>query len=148
MQVSGFRKQIEKLVADKHEEVMCRMGAILAAGILDAGGRNVAASLRSPAGHFRRTAVLGLAMFAQYWFWYPLSYFFSLALRPTALIGLDSTLRTPHFEVRHTPHHAVVWYLGMRLARIDDILTSPGFCGCPLFCSGLPQGPKPVSMNS
>lgn len=101
LQVSGFRKQIEKLVADKHEEVMCRMGAILAAGILDAGGRNVAASLRSPAGHFRRTAVLGLAMFAQYWFWYPLSYFFSLALRPTALIGLDSTLRTPHFEVRH-----------------------------------------------
>ncbi|KAK9822620.1 hypothetical protein WJX74_011008 [Apatococcus lobatus] len=97
--VAGFRKQIEKLVADKHEEVMCRMGAILAAGILDAGGRNVAAALRSPAGHFRRTAVLGLAMFAQYWFWYPLSYFFSLALRPTALIGLDSTLRTPQFEV-------------------------------------------------
>ena len=100
VQVASFRKQLEKLVADKHEEVMCRMGAILAAGILDAGGRNVAASLRSPAGHFRRTAVLGLAMFAQYWFWYPLSYFFSLALRPTALIGLDSTLRTPQFEVR------------------------------------------------
>ena len=38
-QVGPFRKRLEKVVGDKHEEVMCRMGAIMATGILDAGGR-------------------------------------------------------------------------------------------------------------
>lgn len=48
---------------------MTRMGAVMAAGILDAGGRNATVGLRSRSGHFRRTAVLGLALFTQYWYW-------------------------------------------------------------------------------
>lgn len=48
-------------------QVMCKMGAIMAAGILDAGGRNVVVALRSRSGYFRRTSVLGLALFTQYW---------------------------------------------------------------------------------
>lgn len=36
-QVSGFRKLVDGKIGDKHEEVMSRMGAIMAAGILDAG---------------------------------------------------------------------------------------------------------------
>ena len=30
--VAPFRKQVSKFIHDKHEEVMCRMGAIMAAG--------------------------------------------------------------------------------------------------------------------
>ena len=48
-------------------QVMCKMGAIMAAGIIDAGGRNVTVGLRSRSGYFRRTSVLGLAVFTQYW---------------------------------------------------------------------------------
>ena len=49
----------------------------------------------------RRTAVVGLALFTQYWYWYPLSYCASLALQPTALVGVDATLRAPKdFYVR------------------------------------------------
>lgn len=36
-QVSAFRKLVDGKIGDKHEEVMSRMGAIMAAGILDAG---------------------------------------------------------------------------------------------------------------
>eukprot|EP00899_Mesostigma_viride_P015362 jgi/Mesvir1/23827/Mv10633-RA.2 len=97
--VAAFRKQLDKVIADKHEETMSKMGAILAYGILDAGGRNVAISLRAPSGHHRLTAVIGLAVFAQYWFWYPLVYFVSLAFAPTALIGLNAELKVPKFEV-------------------------------------------------
>ena len=32
LQVAAFRKQLEKVVGDKHEEVMGRMGAIMATG--------------------------------------------------------------------------------------------------------------------
>ena len=36
-QVVEFRKLVDGKIGDKHEEVMSRMGAIMAAGILDAG---------------------------------------------------------------------------------------------------------------
>ncbi|KAK9829302.1 hypothetical protein WJX72_005032 [[Myrmecia] bisecta] len=97
--VAPFRKQVDKFINDKHEEVMCRMGAIMAAGLLDSGGRNVTAGLRSGSGYFRRTSVVGLAVFTQYWYWYPLAYFVSLAFQPTALIGLNADLKMPAFQV-------------------------------------------------
>jgi 26S proteasome regulatory subunit N2 len=50
---------------------MHRMGAIMASGLLDAGGRNATMGLKSRSGYFRRTAVVGLAVFVQYW-WAPL----------------------------------------------------------------------------
>ncbi|KAL4423070.1 hypothetical protein ABPG77_005875 [Micractinium sp. CCAP 211/92] len=90
-----LREQINRQYGNKGAEIMTRMGAIMAAGILDGGGRNATIGLRSRSGHFRRTAVLGLALFTQYWYWYPLSYCISLAVQPAALIGVDATLRAP-----------------------------------------------------
>lgn len=97
--VSGFRKLVDGKIGDKHEEVMSRMGAIMAAGILDAGGRNVTVGLRSHSGYFRRTSVVALAIFSQYWYWYPLSYFLTLTLQPTALLGLNAELQMPKLQV-------------------------------------------------
>ncbi|KAL6561358.1 hypothetical protein OROMI_016959 [Orobanche minor] len=74
------------------------MGAILASGILDAGGGNVTIRLVSKSKHDRRTAVVGLAIFSQFWYWHPLVYFLSLAFSPTTLIGLDQHLRVPRFS--------------------------------------------------
>jgi hypothetical protein len=37
-----------------------------------AGGRNATLGLRSASGYFRRTSVVGLAVFTGYWYWYPL----------------------------------------------------------------------------
>lgn len=53
--------------------------------------------------YFRRTSCLGLMIFTQYWYWYPLSYFLSLALQPTALIGLNQDLKLPKFQVPPSP---------------------------------------------
>ncbi|MEW5315325.1 MAG: hypothetical protein WDW38_006765 [Sanguina aurantia] len=93
--VAPLRKRIDKVIHDKHEEVMCKMGAIMAAGILDAGGRNVTIAVRSRSGYFRRTSIIGLAVFTQYWYWFPLNFFLSTAFQPTALIGLDKEMRMP-----------------------------------------------------
>jgi len=96
--VGAFRRQLEKIILDKHEDTMSKMGAILASGILDAGGRNVTIKLLSRNKHDKLTAVIGLAVFSQFWYWYPLLYFISLAFSPTAFIGLNSDLKVPKFE--------------------------------------------------
>ncbi|KAJ8620332.1 hypothetical protein MRB53_028861 [Persea americana] len=93
-----FRRQLEKIVLDKHEDTMSKMGAILASGILDAGGRNVTIKLLSKTNHDKITAVVGLAVFSQFWYWYPLVYFISLSFSPTAFIGLNYDLNVPKFE--------------------------------------------------
>lgn len=93
-----LRRQLEKIIQDKHEDTMSKMGAILASGILDAGGRNVTIKLLSKTKHDKITAVVGLAVFSQFWYWYPLIYFISLAFSPTAFIGLNYDLKVPKFE--------------------------------------------------
>ncbi|CAI5480642.1 unnamed protein product [Closterium sp. Yama58-4] len=96
--VVTFRRQLEKAIHDKHEDTMCKMGAILASGILDAGGRNVTISLRSRSGYDRVTAVIGMALFTQYWYWFPLLHFLSLSFSATALVGLQEDLKAPRFD--------------------------------------------------
>ncbi|KAI5604306.1 hypothetical protein BDE02_01G280100 [Populus trichocarpa] len=96
--VGTFRRQLEKIILDKHEDTMSKMGAILASGILDAGGRNVTIRLLSKTKHDKITAIVGLAVFSQFWYWYPLIYFISLAFSPTAFIGLNYDLKVPKFE--------------------------------------------------
>lgn len=98
-QLAPFRKKVLGHIQDSHETTMCKMGAIMAQGILDAGGRNVTIGLRSRTGRPRMTSVLGMLVFTQYWFWYPLSYFLSLVFVPTAFIAVDSTLAMPHCSV-------------------------------------------------
>ncbi len=90
-QVATLRKSINDAVATK-SDTMTKMGAILAAGILDAGGRNVTIALLSPAGHKKMAAIVGLAIFPQFWYWYPEVHFLSLAFTPTAIIGLNKDL--------------------------------------------------------
>ncbi|KAG2199130.1 hypothetical protein INT47_009869 [Mucor saturninus] len=96
--VAGVRKLYEKIIGDKHEDPMAKFGAVLAQGILDAGGRNVTISLLSRTGHANMPAIVGMAVFTQFWYWYPLTHMLSLAFTPTAVIGLNKNLETPRFE--------------------------------------------------
>merc|ERR1711885_61664 len=93
--VKDFRALYAKVITDKHEDVMAKFGAILAQGIIDAGGRNVTVSLQSRTGHTNMLGVVGMLVFTQYWYWFPLSHFLSLAFQPTAVIGLNSNLDMP-----------------------------------------------------
>ena len=93
--VKDFRALYQKVITDKHEDVMAKFGAILAQGIIDAGGRNVTVSLQSRTGHTNMLGVVGMLVFTQYWYWFPLSHFLSLAFQPTAIIGLNSNLDMP-----------------------------------------------------
>jgi len=80
---------------DKHEEILSRMGAILSQGIIEAAGRNATITLTTKDGSVRQNAIVGLVLFMQHWYWYPLLNFLSLALAPTALIGVSENLKVP-----------------------------------------------------
>ena len=51
--VKRFRELIAGIVTDKHQPILAKAGAILAAGILDAGGCNVVLSMQSRAGFMK-----------------------------------------------------------------------------------------------
>ena len=69
------------------------MGAILAKGIIDAGGRNRSLVLGSRNGFTKMTSAVGLALWLQHWHWFPMMHMFSLALTPTFTIGLNKVRR-------------------------------------------------------
>ncbi|KAH8120111.1 26S proteasome regulatory complex, non-ATPase subcomplex, Rpn2/Psmd1 subunit [Phellopilus nigrolimitatus] len=96
--MSSTRSLYAKIVADKHEDPMARFGAALGQGLIDAGGRNVTISLQSRAGSRNTSAIVGMVLFCQFWYWYPLAHCACLAFEPTAIIGLNGDLKTPKFE--------------------------------------------------
>merc|ERR1712110_960715 len=98
--VKDFRAMYAKVISEKHEDVMAKFGAILAQGIIDAGGRNVTVSLQSRTGHTNMMAVVGMLVFTQYWYWFPLSHFLALAFTPSCVIALNSELDMPVLGVK------------------------------------------------
>eukprot|EP00842_Homolaphlyctis_polyrhiza_P004849 jgi/Hompol1/5365/HPOL_004367-RA len=96
--VSATRKLYETVISEKHEDVMARFGAVLGQGIIDAGGRNVTISLQTRSGFPNIPAIVGMALFTQFWYWYPLTHLLSLAFTPTSMIGLNMNLEVPKFE--------------------------------------------------
>jgi hypothetical protein len=60
-----------------------------ALGLIDAGGRNATISLTSDSGFVKMGAVVGMAVFAQFWYWFPVAGFISLAIKPTAIIAVN-----------------------------------------------------------
>ncbi|KAL6045570.1 proteasome regulatory particle base subunit [Balamuthia mandrillaris] len=108
--VEKIRKLFADKISDKHEDIMCKFGACLASGIIDASGRNSTISPQSIAGHSDMTAIVGLAVFTQYWYWHPLAHFLCLAFRPTALISLNKDLKMPVFKFKSNARPSLFAY--------------------------------------
>lgn len=102
--VKDFIAQYADTVKNKHEESLAKFGATLAQGIIDAGGRNVTINLENSQSNTLNTkAIVGLAVFVQSWYWFPLSHFLSLSFAPTLVIGVTKDLKAPKFELNcHT----------------------------------------------
>lgn len=108
--LAHFRQLYAKVIADKHEDVMAKFGAILAQGIIDAGGRNVTVCLQSRTGHTNMAAIVGLLVFCQFWYWYPLTHFLALAFTPTCIVGLNVDLNMPKIEFKSSARPSVFAY--------------------------------------
>ncbi len=96
--VAAIRKTLRKVVGDRHEDAMTKFGASLALGIIDAGGRNCTIGLQTQTGNLNMAGIVGMAIFTQYWYWFPFTHFLSLSFSPTSIIGLDHELEIPSFK--------------------------------------------------
>lgn len=104
--VAVIRKLYEKMIANRYESPLTRMGALVSNGILNAAGRNCSISLTTQDGNMRQNTIAGLVLFMQHWFWYPMLNFLPLALTPTVMIGVNHKLKVPKafsFTVKATP---------------------------------------------
>lgn len=103
--ITDFRKQLADTIKNKHEDALAKFGATLSQGIIDAGGRNVTINLENTLTNtLNMKAVVGLTVFLQSWYWFPLAHFLPLSFSPTAIIGVRSKdLKIPKFEINcHT----------------------------------------------
>lgn len=62
---TAFRNKLPTIIADTHEATLAKFGAILAQGIMEAGGRNVTIRVCRDFGHMDASSVAGLFIFTQ-----------------------------------------------------------------------------------
>ncbi|KAF9994249.1 proteasome regulatory particle base subunit [Entomortierella chlamydospora] len=105
------RTMYEEVIKKKNEDALAKFGAVLGQGIIDAGGRNVTISMQSRSGHSNMPAIVGVALFTQFWYWFPASHFLSLAFTPTAIIGVNSDLNMPEIEFTSNARPSLFAYI-------------------------------------
>lgn len=98
--VKEFTALYADTIKNKHEDALAKFGAATAQGIIDAGGRNVTINLENGnTNTLNVKAIVGLALFVQSWYWFPLAHFLSLSFAPTAIIGVKEDLKAPKFDL-------------------------------------------------
>ncbi|KAB5584971.1 armadillo-type protein [Coniochaeta sp. 2T2.1] len=118
--VAAIRKTLRKVVGDRHEDAMTKFGASLALGIIDAGGRNCTIGLQTQTGNLNMAGIVGMAVFTQYWYWFPFTHFLSLSFTPTSIIGLDADLEIPSFKFSCATRPSLFDYPPEQEAKVEE----------------------------
>jgi len=106
--VTEIRKKIDEGWTGK-QEILSKFGAILASGIIDAGGRNCTINLHR-GGHNKMRTIVGLAIFSQYWYWHPYLHFLTLSFEPSCVIGLTKSLKMPIYSFKSNAKPSMFGY--------------------------------------
>jgi 26S proteasome regulatory subunit N2 len=121
--VASIRKTLKKIVGDRHEDAMTKFGCALALGIIDAGGRNCTIGLQTQTGNLNMAGIVGMAVFIQYWYWFPFTHFLSLSFIPTSMIGLDHDLDIPSFKFYSATRPSLFDYPPEQEVKTDEAPT-------------------------
>ncbi|KAG8533085.1 uncharacterized protein KY384_001868 [Bacidia gigantensis] len=118
--VSSIRKTLQKAIGDRHEDAMTKFGSAIALGIIDAGGRNCTISLQTQTGNLHMPGIVGMAVFTQYWYWFPLTHFLSLSFAPTSVIALNQELEVPNFKFHSATRPSLFDYPPEQETKTED----------------------------
>jgi 26S proteasome regulatory subunit N2 len=119
--VTTIRKQLQKIIGDRHEDAMSKFGCALALGIIDAGGRNCTIGLQTQTGNLNMEAIVGMAVFTQYWYWFPFTHFLSLSFTPTSIIGVDKDLEIPSFKFHSNTRPSMFDYPPEQEVKTEEV---------------------------
>jgi 26S proteasome regulatory subunit N2 len=114
---------LKKIIGDRHEDAMTKFGCALALGIIDAGGRNCTIGLQTQTGNLNMAGIVGMAIFTQYWYWFPFTHFLSLSFTPTSMIGLDHDLEIPNFKFHSATRPSLFDYPPEQEVKTDEAPT-------------------------
>ena len=118
--VGTVRKTLQKAIGDRHEDAMTKFGSAISLGIIDAGGRNCTISLQTQTGNLNMAGIVGMTVFTQYWYWFPLTHFLSLSFAPTSVIGLDQDLEVPSFKIHSATRPSLFDYPPEQETKTED----------------------------
>ncbi|KAI9816008.1 MAG: proteasome regulatory particle base subunit [Pycnora praestabilis] len=118
--VGTIRKTLQKIISDRHEDAMAKFGCAIALGIIDAGGRNCTIGLQTQTGNLNMAGIVGMAVFTQYWYWFPFTHFLSLSFMPTSVIGVDPDLEVPSFKFHSATRPSLFDYPPEQEAKTDE----------------------------
>lgn len=118
--VGTIRKTLQKAIGDRHEDAMTKFGSAISLGIIDAGGRNCTISLLTQTGNLNMAGIVGMTVFTQYWYWFPLTHFLSLSFTPTSVIGLDQDLEVPSFKFHSATRPSLFDYPPEQEQKTED----------------------------
>ena len=117
--VGTIRKTLQKAIGDRHEDAMTKFGSAVSLGIIDAGGRNSTISLQTQTGNLNMAAIVGMTVFTQYWYWFPLTHFLSLSFTPTSVIALDQDLEAPSLKFHSATRPSLFDYPPEQEAKVE-----------------------------
>ena len=89
------RKTMLEKLEKKHESDIAKIGYQFGFGLMAAGGGNCILNSYSEAGTLKIKSAIGIYLFTQFWYWYPLANFIGLAFEPTYLVGVTKDLKIP-----------------------------------------------------
>ena len=118
--VGSVRKTLTKAIGDRHEDAMTKFGSAIALGIIDAGGRNCTISLQTQTGNLFMPGIVGMAVFTQYWYWFPLTHFLSLSFAPTSVTALDQDLEVPDLKYHSATRPSLFDYPPEQETKTED----------------------------
>ena len=93
--IKVFIENLEKILENKDEHLLIKFGAMISKGLMDLGGRNCVINLVSNTGENRMKSIIGMCLFTQYYYWFPMIHMLNLAVTPTFLFNLDDKLKVP-----------------------------------------------------
>ena len=118
--VGSVRKTLQKAIGGRHEDAMTKFGSAIALGIIDAGGRNCTISLQTQTGNLNMPGIVGMAVFTQYWYWFPLTHFLSLSFAPTSVVALDQDMEIPEFKYHSATRPSLFDYPPEQETKTED----------------------------
>ena len=118
--VGTIRKTLQKAIGNRHEDAMTKFGSAISLGIIDAGGRNCTISLQTQTGNLNMGAIVGMTVFTQYWYWFPLTHFLSLSFTPTSVIGVDQDLEVPSYKFHSATRPSLFDYPPEQETKTED----------------------------